>query len=103
MIIYNTTFHIEKEICLAGLEYLKEQYIPRALAGGILTEPRLSRVLGGEAAGDSYALQFRVKDTDALNDWLKRTGSALQNELITQFGEKITGFSTLLEEMDWES
>lgn len=103
MIIYNTTFHIDKESLSDGLEFLKKTYIPRAIAGGLLTDPRLSRVLAHEAEGESYALQFRVNDTGRLNRWLEQTGRALQNELVSRFGEKITGFSTLLEEMDWQA
>ena len=30
MIVYNTTFHIEKDILDESLDYLKRQYIPKA-------------------------------------------------------------------------
>lgn len=107
MIIYNTTFYIDKESLASGLEFLKKTYIPGATASGLLTDPRLNRVLGREAEseteGESYALQFRVKDTAELNRWLEQAGSALQHELVSRFGDKITGFSTLLEEIDWQA
>ena len=31
MIVYNTTFHIEKDILDESLDYLKRQYIPKAV------------------------------------------------------------------------
>lgn len=103
MIIYNTTFYIDKESLAGGLEFLKKTYIPAALAGGLLTDPHLSRVMNREADGESYALQFRVKDPATLNRWLEQTGTALQHALVARFGDKITGFSTLLEETDWQA
>ena len=32
MIVYNTTFHIEKDILDESLDYLKKQYIPKAVS-----------------------------------------------------------------------
>lgn len=34
MIVYNTTFHIEKDILDESLVYLKKQYIPKAVESG---------------------------------------------------------------------
>ena len=36
MIVYNTTFHIEKDILDESLVYLKKQYIPKAVESGFL-------------------------------------------------------------------
>lgn len=103
MLIYNTTFYIEKEAVAEGLEYLKKQYIPAATAGGLVTEPRMSRVLASAAPGEgeSISVQFRVADTDILNRWMAQYGQPLQRSLAERFGEKMVGFSTVLEEIDW--
>ena len=45
MIVYNTTFHIEKDILDESLVYLKKQYIPKAVESGFLQRPCLRRVL----------------------------------------------------------
>ena len=103
MIIYNTTFHIEKEAHIACVDYLKKEYIPQAGSSGFLLNPRLRRVLQNEEnEGESYAVQFHVKNVDTLNFWLKREGMALQQTLVTKFGPKVAGFTTLLEEVSWE-
>lgn len=103
MIIYNTTFHIEKEAHIACVDYLKKEYIPQAVSSGFLLKPRLRRVLQNEEnEGESYAVQFHVKNVDTLNFWLKREGMALQQTLVTKFGPKVAGFTTLLEEVSWE-
>ncbi len=104
MIIYNTTYCIEKDVLGECLEYLKESYIPRAASGGFLMSPRMHRILGGVGDGEaaSYSVQFRVKNQETLEWWLESEGQALQQELVARFGAKVVGFSTLLEEISLE-
>lgn len=102
MIVYNTTFHIEKDCVEACLDYLKKEYIPCAMADGSLQQPCLRRVLFVQDEGESYALQFHVDDVDTLNDWLEKEGHAMHKLLTDRFGHQVAGFTTLLEELDWE-
>ena len=100
MIVYNTTFHIHKEILAECLACLKSHYIPQAAASGLLHNPYLRRILNSEnEEGESYSVQFHTQDTASLNQWLQQDGRALQQELIDRYQEKIVGFSTLLEEI----
>ncbi|MEG1660855.1 MAG: DUF4286 family protein [Bacteroides sp.] len=100
MIIYNTTFHIEKEAVSDCVNYLKECYIPQAATGGFLHSPCLRRVLQSEEGeGESYAVQFLVKNTETLNYWLQNEGAALHRGLLLRFGQQVVGFTTLLEEI----
>ena len=100
MIVYNTTFHIHKEILSECLAFLKSRYIPQAAASGLLHHPYLRRILNSEnEEGESYSVQFHTQDTASLNQWLQQDGRALQQELIDRYQEKIVGFSTLLEEI----
>ena len=101
MIVYNTTFHIQKEILDECIDYLKIHYIPKAMDSGFLRNPYLRRILSsGNEEGESYCVQFHVKNTDTLNYWLQNEGTALQQGLVGRFKEKVVGFSTLLEEID---
>jgi len=103
MIVYNTTFHIEKDILEESLVYLKEQYIPKAIASGFMQHPCLRRVMHtAEDEGISFSVQFHVKNVDTLNFWMQNEGSVIHKELVSRFGNKIVGFTTLLEEIDWE-
>ncbi|MDO4755595.1 MAG: DUF4286 family protein [Parabacteroides sp.] len=104
MIVYNTTFHIEKDSINECLTYLKKQYIPKAAASGFLLNPRLRRIIPTEQGeeGESYSVQFHVKNMDTLNFWLQNEGNLLHKDLVSRLGYKIAGFSTLLEEIDWE-
>ena len=101
MIVYNTTFHIEKDILDESLVYLKKQYIPKAVESGFLQRPCLRRVLQAEEGEDiSLSVQFHVKNIDTLNFWLQNEGNNLHRALVARFGHKIAGFSTLLEEIE---
>lgn len=101
MIIFNTTFHIEDDVHDDVLNFLRGVYIPMAANGGFLFSPRLARIhRQHEESGESYSLQFHVKNVDTLNHWLSADGHSLQKELIKRFGDKVMGFVTLLEEVD---
>lgn len=104
MIVYNTTFHIEKDILAESLEYLKRQYIPKAVESGFLQKPCLRRVMQTEAdeEGECFSVQFHVKNVETLDYWMRQEGGRLHRDLTNRFGHKIAGFSTLLEELDWE-
>lgn len=103
MIVYNTTFHIDNEILDECLHYLKKEYIPKAVASGFLHQPCFRRVMQTvKEEGSSYSVQFSVKNVDTLNFWLQHEGEAMQKSLVNRFGSKIVGFTTLLEDIDWE-
>ncbi len=105
MIIYNITFHIEREVLVECLEYLKTDYIPKASGSGFLTRPALRRILTDEeeAKDRSFSVQFQVKNFDTLQYWLESQGRALHQELIRRFGNRVVGFSTLLEDITLEN
>lgn len=100
MIIFNTTFHVEDEVCDDYIRFIKETYVIRAVNSGFLYEPRFARIHAQhEESGTSYSLQFKVKNVDTLNHWYATEGEALQKELTARFGNKVLGFVTLLEEI----
>ena len=85
------------------MEYLKKQYIPKAVASGFLQRPCLRRVMQTQPEeGVSFSVQFHTKNVDTLNYWLQNEGNNIHRALVERFGQKIAGFSTLLEEIDWE-
>ena len=105
MIIYNITFHIDQEILAEALSFLKKDYLPKASAGGFLLNPCLRRVHtpSGENEGESYCVQFHVKNRETLNYWLENEGNSIHKVLVGRFGHKMAGFTTLLDEIDWEN
>ncbi|MDU1903287.1 MAG: DUF4286 family protein [Dysgonomonas sp.] len=100
MLIFNTTLHIEDSIHNECLEYLIQVYIPQSLSGNLLEQPSLARIeRQHEESGISYAMQFKTHDIDSLNKWADEIGEYLQQQLVEKFGNKVTGFATLLEEI----
>lgn len=101
MIIFNTTFHVEDDVCEDYIRFMKKDYIVRAAGSGFLHEPRFARIHSQhEESGSSYSLQFKVKNVDTLNHWYSIEGENLQKDLTNRFGNKALGFVTLLEEIE---
>ena len=100
MIIFNTTFHVANEVSQAYVQFLKTSYIPQAVASGFLMQPCFSRVMqDNNVDGESYSIQFKVKNVDTLNYWMEQEGHLLNKVLVGKFGQSVVGFSTLLEEI----
>lgn len=100
MLIFNTTLHLDDSIHDDCLRYLKEIYIPQAIKSGVLEAPFLARIESQhEESGVSYALQFKTKDIDTLDQWASTAGEELKGDMYKRFGTKVAGFVTLLEEI----
>lgn len=97
MLIYNTTYQVDGDICDNFLIWLKEFYIPEAEKHGALKAPRLCRVLSHREEGSSYTLQWEVESSSLLHRWHLEQGVPLTEELMKVFGDKVIGFPTLME------
>lgn len=101
MIIYNTTYHAHKDIATQFVVWLKTYYIPKATACNRISGARLTKVLNAEESdGVNYSLQFNATDLDTLRQWYEEVGDELVVMMSKSFGQKVAGFSTLLEEID---
>ncbi|MDD4921003.1 MAG: DUF4286 family protein [Bacteroidales bacterium] len=103
MLIVNTTYHVSESIEEEWKEWVRMEYIPQVLAPGLLARPRFQRLLiENEPGNQSYALQFEVKDLDVLECWFQEHGSKMQKSQSDKFQEKVLGFTTLMEVIDFE-
>ena len=101
MFIFNTTFHVEGEVMEDSLSFFRKVYIPEVLESGEMRNPRLAYIhRQNDEEGHSLSLQFEVTDVETLNSWLQTNGHVLQQKLVKQFGSKVAGFNTLLEEIE---
>lgn len=101
MITLNTTFHVEEEIHLAFIVYMKQTYISEAKLDDKLCNAGLFKIHSHRIEdGHSYSVQFSFKTLDELEEWDKTKGQELNEALLKNFDNKITGFSTLLEEIE---
>ncbi len=101
MLIYNTTYALQEEELACFLVWVRENMIPAVHADGALSEGRLARILShGDEEGYSFSLQFTVADSATLHKWFLRQGKQLQMEMRKVFGNRVVGFSTLMEVME---
>lgn len=98
MITYNTTFVLTPDLLEPFVEFLREEYVPLVLHGGILCSPTLKLVEVEDTSNEaiSLALSFEVKDYDELNDYFVRQKDLHSSSLLKRFGESVLGFTTLL-------
>ena len=100
MITLNTTFHVEDEIDIDFLAYIKHTYISDALSDDLVRSARLCKIHSHKIEeGHSYSVQFSFKNLDELEMWDKTQGKEHNEKLLLEFDNKIAGFSTLLEEI----
>jgi len=97
MIILNITFLISNPMVDLWLVWVKQDFIPYMLSSGLLTEPQLVRVVGQEADGMSYAIQFKAINHTVLEQWNDAHATGLQQLCRSRFGESALFFSTVLE------
>lgn len=97
MLIYNTTFQVDDDVCDNFLIWLKESYIPQVDKHGTLKAPRICRVLSHREEGSSFSLQWEVENSGLLHRWHLEQGVGLGEELVKIFGSKVIGFPTLME------
>ena len=102
MIVYNTTFHVEPEIQDEFVEYILQKFIPSCTKSGLLTSPRLARVFDAEEEqGVSFAVEFTAGDLHALEKWNTEESYLIHAPLLDKFKEKIAGFSTILQTIEY--
>lgn len=103
MFIYNSTFHCDITCHIEFVNWIRQEYIPRALTHKGLTEPRLARIFGeDDLSGRNISIQFKTPDLETLSDWYNKCGVDILRDLEKKFGNKVAGFSTIMEELDIE-
>ncbi|MBF6598169.1 MAG: DUF4286 family protein [Fermentimonas sp.] len=102
MIVFNTTFHVDEVIQDDFIEYMLQVFIPMSTKSGLLTYPRLSRIFGkDEDEGISFAMEFQVADIVVMEKWNADESKYVFNPLMERFKEKMIGFSTLMQTIDY--
>lgn len=102
MISYNTTFVMDRASEVAFVRYLRTIYVPAILEGQVLHSPTLRRILSHEEdeGSVSLALSFRAETEELLEGYLRDVGHRHSTALAEYFGERVLGFSTLMEHIE---
>jgi hypothetical protein len=100
MIVCNTTYHIDCSVSGEFLDWIKDTYLPQALDGGMVSLPRLMRMMGHNEGGACFALQFEAPTLGQLQRWNQAVGKRLHQQLTERFGSKVAGFTTFMENIE---
>ncbi|MBQ7572041.1 MAG: DUF4286 family protein [Bacteroidaceae bacterium] len=101
MIVYNTTYTMPVDDARDFVIWVTASMLPRVAENGLLVRPRLLRILSHhDQESECMSLQFETESSATLHRWYTQQGAALHQELAKVFGERIVGFSTIMEEVE---
>ncbi|MGB0982157.1 MAG: DUF4286 family protein [Winogradskyella sp.] len=98
-IIYNVTINVDKTIHKEWLNWIKE-HIPQVLATGKFKDAKFTKVLVADDETETYSVQYRAHNRDALNAYYKDHANKLQQDGLKRFADKMLAFRTELEVID---
>lgn len=100
MLVYNTTYTMPETDARNFVIWIHQVYIQRANESGMLSAPRLLRILSHKDPDtECFSLQFNVESTAILHQWYVKYGQQLNDEMLKVFDQRIAGFSTMMEEI----
>ena len=101
MIVYNTTYTMPNEDARNFVIWVHQSYLPKVEQNGILSRPRMLRVLSHhDQETECFSLQFEVESSALLHKWYTQQGEELNKEMHTIFDQRIVGFSTIMESIE---
>ncbi len=101
MTLLNTTFVIHAPLEAEFLQWVRETYLPSAMATGIFGAPTVARVLTRiEPETESIAVQLPATDADDAQRWHDETASLLRDDLQARWGDRMMFFTTYMEVLE---
>lgn len=97
MILFNTTFLVNPKADEVFHAWVRDEFIPAALADRTLRDPLFTRVLVDNPDGTSYALQFKAETMDDACRWEETEGQRLKARLFARHGHDILPFVTYMD------
>ncbi len=82
------------------LDWMRDFYLPQALEGSMVRNPRLMRLMGHNEGGACFALQLEAATLGELQRWNQAVGKVLHEKLTKRFGDKVAGFTTFMENLE---
>ncbi|MFV0471386.1 MAG: DUF4286 family protein [Paludibacteraceae bacterium] len=102
MLIYNTTYVVDKNRQNAWKIWINETHIPYMNKTGKFDYYQTTKILFPENSDntESFSVQFKIKDLEMLGVWSELHAEELQNEISGLFGKDVLPFSTVMEIID---
>jgi hypothetical protein len=101
MIVYNVTCSMEKQLAPEWLDWMKQVHIPEVMATGCFQDYKIMKLITTvpDDPGINFAIQYRANSLGDYNRYRDEFAPALQQKTREKYGENITAFRTLLEEV----
>lgn len=100
-LLHNTTFMMDEQTVAEFIAFMREVYFPELERSQIARDIKLHRIHALDDSGDavSLTLHFRVDNHEQLLSLLSEVAVDANNALTRQFGPRVAGFSTIMEEI----
>ncbi|MDG1915089.1 MAG: DUF4286 family protein [Crocinitomix sp.] len=95
-IIYNVTISVDVEKSEEWLAWMKEVHIPDVMNSGFFIESKISKVIGHEEGGKTFAVQYLCENMATYEQYQTEAAPALQEHHTKLFGTKTAAFRTIL-------
>lgn len=95
-VIYNVTVSVDLDAVDEWLDWMKKVHIPDVMKTEQFLEAKISKVLGHEEGGKTYAIQYLCESMEVYENYQKEFALALQADHTKRFGQKTAAFRTLL-------
>ena len=95
-VIYNVTVSVDYDVAEHWLEWMKEEHIPEVMETGHFIESKISKVIGLEDGGLTYAIQYLCQNMEVYEAYQANFAPTLQAKHTEKFGSQTVAFRTLL-------
>lgn len=95
-VIYNVTVSVDVDKSEEWLTYMKEVHIPDVMKSGFFLESKISKVIGHEEGGKTFAIQYLCANMATYEEYQEKAAPALQKDHTEKFGKNTAAFRTLL-------
>lgn len=97
MYILNTTFVLDHSLTDVFVSWLKEVYLPAAMATGIFGNSRVAKILQDQdPLTVNIACELSCESLSEAARWHDETASLLRDDIASRWGERVLNFSTYL-------
>jgi len=97
MYIYNVTIKIDLDVKDQWIEWMKNEHLPMVMETGCFEDYKMLRLMLDEEDGDTYAVQYLVKDLETLEKYQMNHGPQLRNETEKYFKDKFIAIRSVLQ------
>jgi len=99
MVLLNTTFYVHVSVKDDFIRWMREKYVPAAMASGVFADPVFSLVEHKvEPDALTYAVQLKARDVAAARDWHDSgAGCGMRNAIMKQYGQKVLFFTSFMD------